>query len=64
MFIGVLSFSFVSGSMASLISNYDFQNATLQEKVNILNQIHKEYCIPLEVYINCKKHLEYNHTFN
>ena len=39
MIIGVISFSFASGSLASIIQNYDSQNAMFQERVQILNRI-------------------------
>ena len=60
MIIGVISFTFANGSLASILSNYDVQNAVLQEKISILNQIYKEFNLPLELYVNCKKHLELN----
>ena len=41
MIIGVISFSFANGSLASILANYDEQNAELQEKVNILNKVYK-----------------------
>ena len=41
MVIGVISFSFANGSLASILANYDEQNAELQEKINILNKIYK-----------------------
>lgn len=43
MIIGVISFSFVNGSLASILSNYDTQHASIQERVAILNKLYKEY---------------------
>ena len=40
MIIGVISFSFVSGSMASLLTNYDVQNAALHSRTQTLNKIY------------------------
>ena len=51
MLIGVVSFSFANGSLASIISNYDNKNAYYQEKLNILNKAQKDYNIPLDLYI-------------
>jgi hypothetical protein len=39
MLIGVLSFSFATGSLSSIISSYDHKEALLKEKIATLNQI-------------------------
>lgn len=39
MLIGVLSFSFFTGSLSSIISNYDSSEAKLKEKISTLNAI-------------------------
>ena len=51
MIIGVVAFSFANGAIASILSNYDVQNAVVQEKVVLLNKIYKEYFLPLDLYI-------------
>lgn len=43
MIIGVISFSFASGSLSSIMSVYDFQNAKYKEQLTVLNKIFKEY---------------------
>lgn len=58
MFIGVTSFTFANGSLASILSSYDELNVDLNEKLAILNKIKNEYNIPKELYIDCRKHLE------
>jgi hypothetical protein len=55
MVVGVVSFSFANGSLASIISSYDSKNALYQEKLNILNKAQKEYKIPLDLFIQLKK---------
>lgn len=57
MFIGVIFFTLGSGALASLLQNYDSQNAKLQEKIEILDRITKEYDLPVEVYSSLKKSL-------
>ena len=37
MLIGVISFSYANGSLSSILTTYDVQNAHLTEKLNILN---------------------------
>jgi hypothetical protein len=59
MIIGVVSFSFANGSLASIIQNFDQTNASYQEKMVILNRIYKEYCLPMELYIKLKKSIMY-----
>jgi len=39
MVIGVTSFSFVTGSLSSIMANYDHNQATLQEKLLHLNKL-------------------------
>jgi hypothetical protein len=39
MVIGVIGFSFQSATLASIIQNYDNQNALYKEKLMVLNQI-------------------------
>lgn len=59
MIIGVFSFSFANGSLASILSNYDSTNASYQEKLLTLNRIYKNYCLPLDLYIRIKRSLGY-----
>ena len=54
MIIGVLAFSFASGSLSSILSIYDFQNAKYKEQLTVLNKIHKEYKMDLVLYANLK----------
>lgn len=49
-FIGVIFFSFASGSLTTIIANYDSTNAKNSEKTNLLNKILKEYHITTELY--------------
>jgi hypothetical protein len=62
MVIGVISFSFASGSLASVIQNYDNENAKLKEQLNILNKMYKEYCFPLDLFVKLKQSLKYNYS--
>jgi len=50
MVIGVVAFSFASGSLASIIQNYDTQNAKLAEKLDILNKIYIDYSLPIDIF--------------
>ncbi len=45
MLIGVISFSFATGALSSIISNYDSSQAKLKEKIATLNEIKSEYSI-------------------
>ena len=60
MIIGVISFSFASGSLASILQNSDSQDAMFQGKVYTLNRIYKEYCLPLDLYGRLKQSIKYN----
>ena len=50
MLVGVLTFSFATGSLSSVLSNLDSANAKLKEKVQVLDQIRDEYGIPMDLY--------------
>ena len=55
MILGVILFTFANGSLASILANYDVKNKALSDKVTVLNKIYKEYNIPSELYVTCKK---------
>jgi hypothetical protein len=48
--IGVLSYSFASGSLTTIISNYDNINDKNKDKINILNNLLKNKKLPPELY--------------
>lgn len=62
MFIGVVSFSFATGSLSSILQNYDHANAKLEERIQILNRIFKDYHLPLELYEQLKQSLKYDYN--
>jgi hypothetical protein len=62
MIIGVISFSFATGSLSSIIANYDQFEAVLQEKISTLNAIQIEYSIDPVLYNKCEKSLRYDHS--
>lgn len=64
MVVGVMSFSFANGSLTSILSSYDSQNNALQQKIEILNRIYQEFYLPLDLYMQCKKNLEFNTKSN
>jgi hypothetical protein len=59
MLTGVISFSFASGSLSSILQSYDTQNAKYKEQLSVLNKIFKDYHMPLELYASLKKSLNY-----
>ena len=58
MVLGVVGFSFVTGSVTSIISNLDHSNAIQTDKLNILKKLYKEYQLPLDLYLEVKKNIE------
>lgn len=59
MVIGVTAFAAGTSSLTNLLQSYDQENAKLEEKVQLLNRIYKEYQLPLRLYENVKKSLKY-----
>ena len=43
LFVGVISFAALSGSLSSMITNYDNQQAGLKQKLETLQRIRKQY---------------------
>eukprot|EP00347_Sterkiella_histriomuscorum_P023005 403336321 len=64
MIIGVISFSFASGSLSSLISNYDSSQAKLKEKIATLNDIREQHKIGPELFDELRKAIKYDHSKN
>jgi len=64
MIIGVVSFSFATGSLSSLLSNLDASHAQLKQKITTLNEIRAKYGIEPEVYDEIRKAIKYDHSKN
>lgn len=62
MIIGVIAFSYATGSLSSIISSYDSTEARLKEKIGTLNSISAEYNIPQALYNNLVKTIRYDHS--
>lgn len=48
--IGVISFSFASGALTSIIANIDQDEHKNAEKIVILNKLFKEFKLPSDLY--------------
>jgi hypothetical protein len=59
MLVGVISFSFASGSLASILQSIDNQNQKHKDQLEILNKLYKEYSLPLSLYSHLKQSLSY-----
>jgi len=62
MIIGVISFSFATGALSSIISNYDTSEAKLKEKISTLNSIQHDYKIDANLYNRLVKTVKYDHS--
>lgn len=60
MFIGVLSFTFVSGALASILQSHDTREAVLQEKVLQLNKLRTMYPVTEELIQNIRNALNFD----
>jgi CRP-like cAMP-binding protein len=60
MFCGVLSFTFVSGTLASILSAFDTREALLSEKVMLLNKLKQHYVVPEELIQNIRSALNFD----
>ena len=57
MLAGVLSFTFISGALSSILSNYDTQQAQLQEKLLYLGKLKQKHDISGTLYNDIRKAL-------
>ncbi|CDW86372.1 cation channel family protein [Stylonychia lemnae] len=64
MIIGVIAFSFATGSLSSIISNYDASQAQLKEKMATLNDIKSKYNINADLFDDLRKTIKYDHSKN
>ena len=62
MIIGVVAFSFASGSLASILQNYDSSNAKYEEKLQMLNNVYKKYNLPNDLYSRLKQSFRFNQS--
>lgn len=62
MITGVVAFSFATGALSSIISNYDSTEAKLKEKLTTLNEIQCEYRITDDLYNKLVKSIKYDHS--
>ena len=60
MIFGVISFTFISGALSSILSNVDNTAATLQEKLLFLNKLQMQYRIKGVLYQEIRKALNYD----
>ena len=59
MIIGVISFSFAQGSIASILATHDAMNGEYNDKMKILNEANKDYNLPRELYISLLRQIKY-----
>jgi potassium voltage-gated channel Eag-related subfamily H protein 6/hyperpolarization activated cyclic nucleotide-gated potassium channel 2 len=61
MIIGVLAFSFSTGSLSSFQTQHDSSQAILREKMNTLNQINQQYHISPNLFDEIRRLIKYEH---
>ena len=57
MIVGVIAFSFASGSLTNYIAETDKRNETLDSKLKILENLFKDHNVPQGLYTKIKKSL-------
>jgi hypothetical protein len=62
MLLGVISFSFATGSIASIITSYDSKEAQLKEKISVLNDIYIEYRLDINLFNKLARSIKYDHS--
>jgi len=54
MLVGVISFSFATGTLSSIMSNHDTDCNKLRERIEILEKVYQEHYLPLGLYNRMK----------
>ena len=62
MILGVLVFSFTTGSLSSIITSIDSRETQLKEKIATLNEIASEYNLDMETFNKLVKTIKYDHS--
>ena len=62
MLIGVIAFSFATGSISNMIANADTAEDKLRQKMDILKELNVEYGIDNSLYNKVVKALKYGYT--
>lgn len=61
MLIGVVSFSFSTGALSSIISSYDSSQAKLKEKMQTLSDINTQYSLDSILFKKLIRSINYDH---
>lgn len=62
MLCGVIAFSFGTGALSSIISNYDTNQAMISDKIATLNNIKSEFKLKPELYRSLVRTIRYSHS--
>lgn len=61
MCVGVTAFAAGTSTLTNLLQTFDQEDKNLQDKIDMLNKIYNDYCLPLQLYENVKKSIKYYH---
>jgi hypothetical protein len=57
MVIGVIGFSYATGTLSSIIQNFDAQDVQQKQKLVVLNRVYQEFQLPLDLYLKLKQQI-------
>ena len=59
---GVTAFAAGTSTLTNILSTFDLEDKSLQDKIDTLNEIYNDYYLPLQLYENVKKSIKYQHN--
>jgi hypothetical protein len=62
MLIGVISFSFATGALASIITSHDSKEALIAEKIATLNEIQMDYDVNIELFNKLARTIKFDYS--
>ena len=62
MLVGVVSFSYSTGALSSIITSYDTSESEIKEKIATLNEIHRRYKMDISLFNKLASSIRYDHN--
>ncbi|TNV85871.1 hypothetical protein FGO68_gene14280 [Halteria grandinella] len=62
MIIGIVTFSYMTGSLSSIIQSIDSNEAHIQEKITVLNNLAQDYDLDVGLFRKLVKNIKYDHS--
>lgn len=59
MITGQIGLTYAISLLGTILSNWNYESSNLQEKIGVLNNIYRDYKLPLDLYTRLKQNLKF-----